>query len=64
MWHELNLMGSKNYNLSDLSESIELVRNGSLDIHKVVSHRFALEDVNEAYQMLAKGDMLRGIVVP
>ncbi|MCP4197562.1 MAG: alcohol dehydrogenase catalytic domain-containing protein [Proteobacteria bacterium] len=64
MWHDLSLMGSKNYNLSDLSESIELVRNGSLDIHKVVSHRFALEDVNEAYQMLAKGDMLRGIVVP
>jgi 2-desacetyl-2-hydroxyethyl bacteriochlorophyllide A dehydrogenase len=64
MWHELNLMGSKNYNLSDLSGSIELVRNGSLDIHKVVSHRFALEEVNDAYRMLEKGDMLRGIVVP
>ncbi len=64
MWHELSLMGSKNYNLSDLSGSIELVRNGSLDILKVVSHRFALEEVNDAYQMLEKGDMLRGIVIP
>ncbi len=64
MWHELNLMGSKNYNLSDLTRSISLVENKSLNLDKVVSHRFKLEEVNEAYEMLDKGDMLRGIVTP
>ena len=43
---------------------IGLVENGVVKPDKIVSHRFKLEEINEAYRMLERGDMLRGIVIP
>lgn len=64
IWHELNIMGSKNYNLRDMPDILELVQRGAVNLDKVISHRFQLEDINEAYQMLDRGEVLRGIVIP
>ncbi|MEE9399328.1 MAG: zinc-binding dehydrogenase [Dehalococcoidales bacterium] len=64
MWYELNVMGSKNYNLSDMPKIIELVQKGVVNLNKLISHRFSLDKINEAYQMLDRGEMLRGIVIP
>jgi len=63
-WLELNVMGSKNYNLADMPKILELMQKGVINLSKVVSHRFKLEAINEAYQMLDKGEILRGIVIP
>lgn len=63
-WLELQVMGSKNYNLSDMPKILKLVQEGVVNLNKTVSHRFKLEEINEAYQMLDRGEVLRGIVIP
>lgn len=64
MWQELNVMGSKNYCLSDMPAIISLVEKGIVNPAKIVSHRFKLEEINEAYRRLERGELLRGIIVP
>ena len=64
MWLELNVMGAKNYNSSDMPKILELVQQGAVNLSQVVSHRFKLAEINEAYQMLDRGEVLRGIVIP
>lgn len=64
IWHELSVMGSKNYHLTDLPKVVELVQKGVINLSKVISHRFKLEEINEAYQMLDRGEIRRGIVIP
>jgi succinate semialdehyde reductase (NADPH) len=63
-WHELTVMGSKNYNVSEVPRIIKLVQKGVIDLKSLVSHRCKLEEINEAYQALERGEMLRGIVIP
>ncbi len=63
-WLERTVMGSKNYLPADMPKIIGLVNKGIIDLKKVISHRFRLEEVNDAYQMLDRGEMLRGIVIP
>ena len=63
-WLELNVMGSKNYNLVDMPKILKLVQNGVINLSKVVSHRFKLEEINEACQMLDRGEIIRGIIIP
>jgi len=64
MWNELKIMGSKNYNSKDMPAILNLVQRGIVSLDKLVSHRFKLQEVNEAYQMLERGEILRAIVVP
>ncbi len=64
LWYELKVMGSKNYNAADMPKIFKLVQKGVINLSKLVSHRFKLEEINEAYQMLDRGEMLRGIVLP
>lgn len=64
MWNELSIMGSKNYNTKDMPAILNLVQRGIISLDKLVSHRFQLHEINEAYQMLEKGEILRAIVVP
>jgi len=64
MWLERTIVGSRNYRPADMPRVLDLVRRGVVDLDKVVSHRFKLEEINEAYQMLDRGEMLRGIVTP
>lgn len=63
LWLELKLLGSKNYNAVDLPKVLKLVQKGVIKLDKVISHRFKLEEINQAYEMLDRGEMLRGIVV-
>ncbi|MFC2018056.1 zinc-binding dehydrogenase, partial [Chloroflexota bacterium] len=63
MWNELKVMGSKNYNSKDMPAILSLVQKGVVSLEKLVSHRFKLHDINEAYQMLERGEVLRAIVV-
>ncbi len=64
MWQELNVMGAKNYCLSDMPAIIDLVKKGTVSSEKIISHRFKLEEINEAYRRLQRGELLRGIIVP
>lgn len=64
LWYELDVMGSCNYKISDLKAVIMLAEKGKIKVKELVSHRFSLEEVNEAYEMLDKGEVLRAIVTP
>ena len=64
MWNELKIMGSKNYNANDMPRILRLVQQGIVSLDKLVSHRFSLDEINEAYQMLDRGELLRAIVTP
>jgi S-(hydroxymethyl)glutathione dehydrogenase/alcohol dehydrogenase len=49
---------------SDLPELINLVARGNVGIEQLVSQRFRLEEANEAYAALSRGEITgRGIVV-
>jgi 2-desacetyl-2-hydroxyethyl bacteriochlorophyllide A dehydrogenase len=64
MWLERTIVGSRNYRPVDMPRVLELVRKGVIDLSKMVSHRFGLDEINEAYLQLDRGEMLRGIVLP
>jgi len=63
-WLELKVMGSRTFNPVDIPKVFKLVEKGVIDLDKMISHRFKLEEINEGYQMLDRGELLRGIVIP
>jgi 2-desacetyl-2-hydroxyethyl bacteriochlorophyllide A dehydrogenase len=63
MWLELTVRGCRTNRPVDLPKVIKLVESGVIDLSKVISHRFKLEEINQAYQMLDRGELIRGIIV-
>ena len=47
----------------DIPAYIELYKSGGLEVDKLITHRLKLEDINEGFERLAKGDAIRQIVV-
>ena len=47
----------------DIPAYIELYQSGRLAVEKLISHRMKLEDINEGFERLAKGDALRQIIL-
>ena len=64
MWFEANVMGSRVFNPMDMPKILDLVEKRVINLSKTVSHRFKLEEINQAYQMLDRGEILRGIIIP
>lgn len=64
VWLQLTVRGCRTYNPVNLPKVLKLVESGVVDLGKIVSHRFKLEQINEAYQALDKGEIIRGIVIP
>ncbi|ADN49671.1 zinc-binding dehydrogenase [Vulcanisaeta distributa] len=59
----IRIIGSLGYRPRlDLPEIIKLVASGKVDIRKLVSHVYAPEQINEAYENLEKGLHARAIV--
>ncbi len=48
----------------DLQTLVSLVENGRLDLEAMVTRTFALEDVNEAFDAMHAGTVVRGVIVP
>jgi Zn-dependent alcohol dehydrogenase len=47
----------------DLPRLVTLYRAGKLRIDEMITHRYALEDANEAFRALAAGELGRGVIV-
>jgi len=47
----------------DLPRLVSLYRAGKLRIDELITHRYALEDANEAFRALAAGELGRGLIV-
>ena len=64
MWLEQAVLGSRTYRPRDLGRVISMAERGMVDPKKLVSHRFPLAEINEAYLKLEEGQLARGIVIP
>lgn len=47
----------------DIPNFLELYKNGTLPVDKLITHRLKLEDINEGFERLASGEAIRQIIV-
>lgn len=64
MFREIEIKGSLGCRPVDYPKIIEMVRSGKIALEPVISHRFKLEDINKAFDLMRKGESLRSIVIP
>lgn len=63
IWHELKIMGSRASSKSELEDAVRLASSGRLRL--LVTHRFKLEEVNEALAKVARGEIMgRAVIIP
>lgn len=63
MFREIEIKGSLGCRPVDYPKIIELVRTGKIQLKPVVTHRFQLEEINQAFDVMRKGESLRSIIV-
>ena len=49
---------------ADMPRLLELYQHGRLPIDKLITRRYPLEQVNEAYDALLKGEVARSVLIP
>jgi Zn-dependent alcohol dehydrogenase len=49
---------------SDMPRILQLVKAGKLPIDKLISRRYRLEEVNEAFAALVAGEVARSVLIP
>jgi len=64
MFRELEIVGSLGCRPVDYPRVIELVRQGGVRLRELVTHRFTLDEVDEAFETLRAGDAIRAVVTP
>lgn len=64
MFRELEILGSLGCRPVDYPRVIELARQGRVRVADLVTHRFALDDVNRAFDVLRAGEAIRAVVLP
>ena len=64
MFFELELVGSLGCGGGDYPEIVELVRQGKLQLDPVVSGTIPLEEIEEGFDRLRRGEGVRWVVVP
>jgi 6-hydroxycyclohex-1-ene-1-carbonyl-CoA dehydrogenase len=64
MFREITILGSLGCRPVDYPPLIRMVADGRLKVKELVTHRFPLERINEAFDLLRRGAALRSIVVP
>jgi S-(hydroxymethyl)glutathione dehydrogenase/alcohol dehydrogenase len=57
-----SMMGSSPFQLF-LPQLAQYYLNGQLKLDELVSHRIKLEEINEAYARMAKGEATRNVIV-
>lgn len=64
MFREIEVLGSLGCRPVDYIPLIRMVEQGKIDIRKQVTHRFALDDIQKAFDVMKEGASLRSIVTP
>jgi 6-hydroxycyclohex-1-ene-1-carbonyl-CoA dehydrogenase len=62
MFRELEIKGSLGCRPVDYPKIIEMVRIGKIQLKPVVTHKFKLEDINDAFELMRRGESLRSVV--
>ena len=61
---ELILTGTHSTTLKQFKETIELINQYGIDLRKVITHRFPLEQISEAFEVYKKQEGLKIILTP
>jgi 6-hydroxycyclohex-1-ene-1-carbonyl-CoA dehydrogenase len=64
MVNEIEVVGSCGCRSVDFPRLIELIRRGKIDIKSLVTHKFPLSQVNEALDVLRRGESIRVVLTP
>ncbi|MFH1749213.1 MAG: zinc-binding dehydrogenase [Planctomycetota bacterium] len=64
MFKELEVVGSLGCRPVDYVPLIRMVEQGQIDVKRQVTHRFSLDKIGEAFEVMKEGLSLRSIVVP
>jgi len=64
MFKEIEVVGSLGCRPVDYQPLIRMVEQGKIDVTKQVTHRFKLDEINKAFDVMKEGVSLRSIVVP
>lgn len=62
MYREMEIVGSLGCRPVDYPKLIELCRLGKIKVKELVTARFGLENINDAFELLRKGEGLRSII--
>jgi len=62
MFREIEIKGSLGCRPVDYPKIIEMVRMGKIQLEPVVTHKFKLEEINDAFELMRKGESLRSII--
>ncbi len=64
MFREMEVVGSLGCRAVDYPRVIEQVRRGTIQVRALVTGRFPLEDINQALDVLRRGEGIRSVVIP
>jgi 6-hydroxycyclohex-1-ene-1-carbonyl-CoA dehydrogenase len=64
MVKELDVVGSVSCPTADMPRIINLVKNGKINIQPLITGRFPLSEVNQALDVMRKGESIRNILLP
>lgn len=64
MFRELEIVGSLGCRPVDYPRVIELVRQGRISLTPLVTHRFPLDEIGDAFETLRAGHAIRAVVMP
>ena len=64
MFKELEIVGSLGCRPVDYLPLIRMVEQGKIDLKRLVTHRFSLDEIGKAFEVMKEGLSLRSIVIP
>jgi len=64
MFREVEVVGSLGCRPVDYPRLIRLCAEGKISVSKLVTHRFPLEEISDAFEVMKSGESLRSIVIP
>ncbi len=64
MFKEIEIVGSLGCRPVDYIPLIRMAAQGRIDVKRLVTHRFKLEELSKAFEVMKEGTSLRSIVVP
>ncbi|UCC29865.1 MAG: zinc-binding dehydrogenase, partial [Phycisphaerales bacterium] len=64
MFKEIEVVGSLGCRPVDYVPLIRMVEQGKIDLKRQVTHRFSLDKIGEAFEVMKEGLSLRSIVIP
>ncbi|MFQ5488930.1 MAG: zinc-binding dehydrogenase, partial [Gammaproteobacteria bacterium] len=64
MFREMEIVGSLGCRPVDYPRVIEMARQGQIKVAELVTHKFPLDEINQGFDVLRAGEVIRAVAVP